>query len=143
MLNNFFYSCFNRSYPPLSNGCSVFQSTQTDLDPSNFPVHLQCDSDCIAEMLFSLDLSKSSGPDGISPRMLRSTAYSIAPSLAKLFNSSLAEGVFPQDWKLARVVPVPKNADLKNSVSGNRPISTLSTISKLLEQHVKNLITYL
>ena len=140
MLNNFFYSCFNRSCPPLSDGSSVFQSTQTDLDPSNFPVHLQCDSDCVAEMLLSLDLSKSSGPDGISPQMLRSTAYSIAPSLAKLFNSSLAEEVFPQDWKLARVVPVPKNADLKNSVSGYRPISTLSTISKLLEQHVKNLI---
>ena len=35
---------------------------------------------------------------------------------------------------------MPKNADLKNSVSGYRPISTLPTISKLLEQHVKNLI---
>ena len=65
--------------------------------------------------------------DGISPQMLRSTAayYSIAPSLAKLFNSSLAEGVFPQDWKLARVVPVPKNDNLKNSVPGYRPIYLL------------------
>ena len=73
------YSCFNCSCPPLSDSCSVFQPTETDLDPSNFPVHLQCDSDCVTDMLFSLDLSKSSGPDGISSPMLRSTAYSIAP----------------------------------------------------------------
>ena len=55
----------------------------------------------------------------LSSMMLKSTAYSIAPSLAKLFNTSLAKGALPTEWKLARVVPVPKSDDLKNSVSGS------------------------
>ena len=41
--------------------------------------------------------------------MLKSAAYSIASSLANLFNTSLAEGRLPSEWKLARVVPVPKS----------------------------------
>ena len=53
-----------------------------------------------------LDASKSTGTDDISARMFKSTAYSIAPSLAKLFNSSLSTGTFPSEWKTARVVPI-------------------------------------
>ena len=57
-----------------------------------------------------LDASKSTGTDDISARKLKSTAYSIAPSLAKLFNSSLSivilHGTFPSEWKTARVVHI-------------------------------------
>ena len=120
LLNNFFYSCYNRSCPPLSTTCSVSHS-QVDFDPSNFPDDLQCSPDFVADILATLDVSKSSGPDDISPRMLKPTAYCIAPGLAKLFNSSLAMGVFLTDWKLARIVPVPKNDNLKTSVSRYRP----------------------
>ena len=35
--------------------------------------------------LESLDTSKSNGPDGISARMLKATASSIAPSVTQLF----------------------------------------------------------
>ena len=87
-----------------------------------------------------LDTSKSSGTDGISSMMLKSTAYSIASSLTKLFNISLAEGTLPAEWKLARVVPVPKSDAQKNFVSGYRPISILPVISKILEHHVSDII---
>ena len=40
-------------------------------------------------MLSSLDVSKASGPDGVSARMLTMTAEFIAPSVCKLFNISL------------------------------------------------------
>ena len=49
-------------------------------------------------------------------------------------------GVFPTDWKLARIVPVPKNDNLKTSVSGYRTISILPAVSKVLERHVNKLI---
>ena len=91
-------------------------------------------------MLATLDTTKSSGPDDISPMMLKSVASHIAPSLASLFNTSLAEGSLPSEWKLARVVPVPKSDAQKHSVSGYRPISILPTVSKILEHHVRNII---
>ena len=43
----------------------------------------------IIDALKTLKVSKASGPDGISPRMLKHTALSISPVLAKLFNLSL------------------------------------------------------
>ena len=87
-----------------------------------------------------VDTSKSSGPDEISSMMLKSTAFSIAPSLTTLFNNSLTEGALPADWKPARVVPVPQSDSIRNSVSGYRLISILPTVSKILEHHVGDII---
>ena len=51
-------------------------------------------------------------------------------------------GNLPTDWKLARVVPVPKSKNL-NSPASYRPISILSIISKIMERcvHVYRIIT--
>ena len=40
----------------------------------------------VQHSLLALDTSKSSGPDGISPTMLKQSAGAIAPSLTKLLN---------------------------------------------------------
>ena len=45
----------------------------------------------------NLDVTKSSGVDWISARMLKLTAVSIVSSLAKLFNLSVRTGTFPDD----------------------------------------------
>ena len=67
--------------------------------------------------------------------------YAITPGLTRLFNLSLTTGCFPDDWKLARVVPVPKSSD-HSSPSNYQPISILLILSKLLERHVYGLIFY-
>ena len=90
-------------------------------------------------MIASLDPSKSTGPDGIAGRMLRATAVAITPSITKLFNLSLACATFPDDWKMARIVPVSK-ASNPSSPTNYRPVSILPVISKLLEHHVHKLV---
>ena len=89
------------------------------LNPSDFPEELSCTEDEVLELL---DCNKSTGPDDISARVLKATASSIAPSLARLFNLSLTSGCFPDSWKLVRVVPIPKSTD-SSSPSNYRPIS--------------------
>ena len=69
-----------------------------------------CTVDQVLTLLQSVDPSKASGPDGISARMLQSTAASIAPAIMKLFNLSLRSGIFPSVWKIAQVTPVPKSS---------------------------------
>ena len=54
-------------------------------------------------------------------------------TLAMVISSSFKEGVFPQSLKLARVVPVFKNGS-KTDVSNYRPISLLSSFSKIYEK---------
>ena len=69
-----------------------------------------------------LDMSKSTGDDGISPKMLKYTSISIAGSLCNLFNLSISTGNFPSAWKVGRVT----KGTNSSHPSGYRPISVLS-----------------
>ena len=51
-------------------------------------------------LITSLDTSKSAGADGVSAKMLKSTALFIAKSLTKLFNKPLRSGSFPLTGRL-------------------------------------------
>ena len=50
-----------------------------------------------------LNKSKGAGLDGISSRLNLDCADLIAPHISITFNGSLANGIFPDDWKSARV----------------------------------------
>ena len=50
-------------------------------------------------LLQTIDVSKASGPDQISGRMLKAMATSIAAPVTKLFNQSILTGCFPMIWK--------------------------------------------
>ena len=84
--------------------------------------------------LQQLDTSKSSGPDGISAKMLKGVASSLAPVLVQIFNLSILDAKVPSQWKFSRVVPIPKGSSTNPSPSNFRPISLLSITSKLLEK---------
>jgi len=85
--------------------------------------------------LKQLDINKATGSDGIPVRLLKDTADQIAPSLTMLFNKSLRLGIFPEDWKLANIVPFFKKGK-KDFVENYRPISLFPVISKVLEHCV-------
>ena len=51
-------------------------------DPSStFPEEMFCTEEEVLDLLLTVDSSKATGSDGISGRMLKSTAHSIAPGL--------------------------------------------------------------
>ena len=137
MLNNFFGSCFNSSI-------STLTAADIDLLHSNAPSDdLLCTPSQIEALITALDPQKASGPDGISVKMLKATATSIAPSIAKLFNISIDLATFPQSWKISSVVPIPKSKKQLREAASYRPISLLSVVSKLLERHLYLLADYL
>ena len=132
-LNCFFSSCFNLSYPPLDP--STTQEQQSHFSYEQFYITF----DEVEHMLKSLDCSKACGPDKISAQMLKYTASTIAPSIARLFNCSIHSGKLPDQWKLSMIVPIPKSSQM--SEPGNyRPISLLCILGKLLEKHMVNMI---
>ena len=99
----------------------------------------------VLDLLTTLNITilcRSTGCDGISPKMLNiATASSVALLLSKLINLtvSITTGKFPKEWKLARVVQVPKGSN-RNSLAVYRPISILPVVTKIIERHVKDII---
>ena len=111
MLNSFFHKCFNHSMSLLHF------ADLDDVDPVDEYLHTEdilCTVEEVEQYLLTLDVSKANGPDGISARMLKETATSIAPSVTNLFNLSLKSGCFPTLWKLSHIVPIPKSNDHTN-----------------------------
>ena len=93
-------------------------------------------------LIASLDATKSTGADGVSVKMLKCTASYIVKSLTNLFNKSLKSGKLPSDWKVARIVPIPKGGD-PESPANYRPITfILPILSKLIEKHVHDLLSH-
>lgn len=91
--------------------------------------------DSIEKQLKGLSAGKATGLDNISARLLRLSASHIAPSLTYIINFSLSHGVFPSDWKTAKVSPVFKDGT-RSQVDNYRPISVLPVVSKILERVV-------
>ena len=53
--------------------------------------------------------------------------------LSDIINSSFTQGIFPSQLKLAKIIPIHKNGS-KSDVSNYRPISLLSSFSKVFEK---------
>ena len=61
----------------------------------------------------------------------------ISPSLTCIFNRSIESGVFPDEWKSARVTPIFKKG-VKTDPGNYRPISVLPVVAKIFEKAVYN-----
>ena len=91
------------------------------------------DKEEIANLIFSLNSNKASGPNSIPYRILFLLKNKISKQLADLFNLSFMTGVFPSVLKTAKLASVFKK-DSKLNSSNYLPISLLSSIEKILEK---------
>ena len=89
----------------------------------------------VENQLNSLNITKSTGSDGLSARFLKMSASVIAPILTKIFNASIRDNSYPCLFKKAKVIPVHKRGS-KSDKSNYRPISILPIISLIFERHV-------
>lgn len=96
--------------------------------------------DAVRRHLRGVNTRKAPGPDSVSPYLLRRCSDELTSPLAQIFRRCLQSGVWPAQWKEARVTPVHKKKS--RSEPGNyRPISLLPIISKIFERIIGEQLT--
>ncbi|XP_044591960.1 uncharacterized protein LOC123270092 [Cotesia glomerata] len=123
-----------------SSGCSVLKVDESDITTHYGGNDNVCfsfselDDNVVKRAIMRLT-SNSVGPDNFPIKAYKCLLSFVLPFVTLLFNSSLNSGVFPKDWKLSRIVPIPKrlNAEV---CADFRPISLTSNLSKALERCV-------
>ena len=91
----------------------------------------------VYKIVANLDTTKSGDIYGITPKFLQLGANELSTNLTLIFNKSLSLGAFPDQLKIAKVIPVYK-ADSKQEHGNYRPISLLPIIGKIFEKIVYN-----
>ena len=97
----------------------------------------------IENIITSLNLSKACGPYSIPIVLLKTLRNVKSYPLEVLFNFYFTSGTVPDQFKIARVIPIHKKGSVFD-VSNFRPISLLSIFNKIIEKLMYNrLINYL
>ncbi len=95
--------------------------------------------DEVTRLIMQTSSKKAPGPDHITNTMLKKSQEIIAVPLAHLFIHCLKMGHFPSCWKRAQLVIFSKPGKSDYHVADSyRPISLISSISKLLEKVINN-----
>ena len=131
LLNNYFssvYSTESRYVPNVENQC------QNSL---NNIVFTQQE---VKEKIKKLKFGKAPGPDGICTNILKNFSEELILPLCILFQLSLDTGQVPEDWKVAKVVPIFKKG-LRGVPANYRPVSLTSVSGKLMESVIRDRIS--
>ena len=149
-IHNVIYDSFEKSEILNKYFCSIatLENVHRDLPDFNdrcfnFITEINVSEQDVLDILSTLDTNKAVGPDIISNKMLFAVRNEISKPLTLLFTKSLIEKIFPDQWKIAHVIPLFKNGD-KSLPSNYRPVALLSCVGKILEKIVfKNIFNHL
>ena len=89
----------------------------------------------VFSLLNKLNKARATGLDKISARLIRECADLICIPICDILNQSISLGIFPDDWKCARVTPLFKQGD-RDDLNNYRPISVISVVAKVFERVV-------
>ena len=137
ILNNFFCSVFTKERLNDIPKCEI-RDKEVGLGEVSFT------KDKVLKKLLNINPSKSSGPDGISAKLLKELAVELSGPIATLFQKSMDEGRLPSIWKKANVVPIYKNKGDKKMPNNYRPVSLTCILCKIMESIIRDeLVQYL
>ncbi len=87
----------------------------------------------------SMPDNKSPGIDKIPIRVIKDCLPVISPWITSIINNSLVNNIFPSTWKIAEVIPIPKQGD-HELANNNRPQSINHFIFHTILHYIHQII---
>ena len=94
----------------------------------------------VRKIIKSSKNKKSHGIDKITISTIKGALNVLITPITHIVNTSISQGSFPEQWKMAKVIPLLKKGDSKNKTN-YRPISLLPVTSKILEAVVRKQVS--
>ena len=91
------------------------------------------------KVLTRLNPNKTPGVDQVYSVMFKNLANEFVIPLSHIFRCSMATGIVPEDWRIAKVAVIHKKCP-KKECGNYRPVSLTSQVSKVLESLVRDAI---
>ena len=104
-----------------------------DIDKGNSMFVTPTTENEILNIVSKFDGKQSEDINGISMKVLKSVIHCVVKPLSYICNVSLISGIFPDELKIAKVIPLYKAGPM-HDVSNYRPVSLLPQMSKILEK---------
>ena len=101
-----------------------------DVEPFKFRL---VSKDAVLRVITIMDGQKATVNDLIPPKLLKASAHYLCDTITFIINKCIIDSSFPDDLKLADVIPLSKKDDMLNK-QNYRPVSILSCISKVFER---------
>jgi len=79
---------------------------------------------------------KCPGHDGLNAQTIKTSVDTIVEPLTYIINLSFNSGIFPDSLKIAKVIPIYKKKGSPFEPTNYRPISILSSLSKIFERAI-------
>lgn len=139
-INNYFANVGQKLASSIQNATHSISSLQQSPvvnSQGKSLVILETDNDEVNSIIRNLKTGCAVGYDGIPVSVLKSVCHIITPIITHVCNLCITRGVFPNVFKKALVHPVFKSG-CDTQIENYRPISVLSTFSKILEKILNN-----
>ena len=131
-VNTFFNTTATRTTGQQSDPISESFLNQLNDHPDNFQLR-HATYDEVKKSINLLRADCSTGYDNIPTRYIKPVSEYLISPLTHIINTCIDHSIFPDDWKISRICPVPKVPN-PSALAEYRPISILPVLSKVFER---------
>ena len=117
-----FMSVFGESNVSTRAWSNNAEVTEVDLSPSR-----------VRTKIFQMNGKAAAGLDTLGMNLYKEAPFKVFEALSLIFQCCFNTGVLPDDWVLAKVTPIWKNAGSKSDIAKYRPVSISIAAFKILE----------
>jgi len=127
----------NALFPVEEEGDSLKWGPEIE-GPLEFQEDVLVTDEEIVQAVRKMGANKAPGPDGVPGRIWVRALGFLRAYLRHIFNLCLRQRAFPQEWKKASLVLLPKEGKEAGTPSAYRPICLLDEVGKIFERIIAN-----